>query len=245
LYWHWSPDKAWTMNHKIQGWNECLITYVLAASSTTHTIPKAVYDEGFARNGAMKNNNTYYGYQLPLGPPLGGPLFFAHYSFLGIDPRNLADGYANYWTQNVNHTLINYNYCKTNPKKFFGYSEFVWGLTASDNHISYSAHEPNNDLGVISPTAALSSFPYTPTESTKALKFFYYKLGDRIFKEYGFTDAFNLSIPWFASSFLAIDQGPIIIMIENHRSQLLWNLFTSAPEVKSGMQKLGFTAPYL
>lgn len=245
LYWHWSPDKAWIMNHKIQGWNETLITYVLAASSTTHTIPKNVYDEGFARNGAIRNNNTYYGYQLPLGPPQGGPLFFAHYSFLGMDPRNLSDAYANYWTQNLNHTLINYNYCVTNPKKFFGYSSSVWGLTASDNQSGYAAHEPNNDLGVISPTAALSSMPYTPTESMRALKFFYYKLGDKLFKEYGFVDAFNLSVPWFASSFLAIDQGPIIIMIENHRSQLLWNLFTSCPEVKAGMVKLGFTAPYL
>ena len=245
LYWHWSPDKGWVMNHKIQGWNETLITYVLAASSTTHTIPKIVYDEGFAMNGAIKNNNSYYGYQLPLGPPLGGPLFFAHYSFLGIDPRNLSDAYANYPTQNTNHTLINYNYCITNPKKFFGYSSSVWGLTASDNQNGYSAHEPSNDLGVIAPTAALSSLPYTPTESMRALKFFYYKLGDKLFKEYGFVDAFNLSVPWFASSFLAIDQGPIIIMIENHRSQLLWNLFTSCPEVKTGMQKLGFTAPYL
>ena len=245
LYWHWSPDKAWVMNHKIQGWNETLITYVMAASSTTHTIPKIVYDEGFAINGGMKNGNSYYGYQLPLGPPLGGPLFFAHYSFLGIDPRNLTDVYANYLTQNTNHTLINYNYCVTNPKKFFGYSSSVWGLTASDNQNGYSAHEPNNDLGVIAPTAAISSLPYTSTESMRALKFFYYKLGDKLFKEYGFVDAFNLSVPWFANSFLAIDQGPIIIMIENHRSQLLWNLFTSCPEVKSGMQKLGFTAPYL
>ena len=245
LYWHWSPDKAWIMNHKIQGWNETLITYVLAASSTTHTIPKNVYDEGFTMNGMIKNNNTYYGYQLPLGPPQGGPLFFAHYSFLGMDPRNLSDAYANYWTQVQNHTLINYNYCVTNPKKFFGYSQSVWGLTASDNQSGYSAHEPNNDLGVIAPTAALSSLPYTPTESMRALKFFYYKLGDRLFKEYGFVDAFNLSVPWFAGSFLAIDQGPIIIMIENHRSQLLWNLFTSCPEVKAGMMKLGFTAPYL
>jgi hypothetical protein len=193
----------------------------------------------------MKNNNVYYGIQLPLGPSLGGPLFFAHYSFLGINPNNLNDSYANYFTQNKNHTLINYSYCKANPKNFFGYSDSVWGLTASDIQNGYTDSSPTNDVGVIAPTAALSSFPYTPLESMQALKFFYYKLGDKIWKEYGFIDAFSLHDPWFASSFLAIDQGPIIVMIENYRSGLLWNLFTSCPEVKSGMKALGFQATYL
>ncbi|HYH14906.1 MAG TPA: glucoamylase family protein, partial [Flavisolibacter sp.] len=245
LYWHWSENFKWEINQPISGWNEALITYVLAASSPVHRIPKVVYDQGWARNGAMRNGNSYYGFQLPLGPPNGGPLFFAHYSFLGINPSNLVDAYANYWTQNRAHTFINYNYCKTNPKGWVGYSDSCWGLTASDNHIGYVAHEPNNDLGVITPTAALSSFPYTPNESMKALHFFYYKLGDKIWGEYGFKDAFNLSIPWFANSYLAIDQGPIIVMIENYRTGLLWNLFMSCPEVKTGMRNLGFTSPYL
>ncbi len=245
LYWHWSNNYGWDMNLPIRGWNECLITYVLAASSTNYNIPKIVYDNGFAQNGAMINNNTYYGYQLPLGPNLGGPLFFEHYSFLGIDPNGLSDAYANYAVQTKNHTLINYNYCKTNPKNYFGYSDSVWGLTASDIPSGYTASSPTNDVGVIAPTAALSSFPYTPTESMKALKFYYYVLGDKIWKQYGFVDAFSLKDLWFANSFLAIDQGPIIVMIENHRSGLLWNLFTSCPEVKNGMRNLGFTAPYL
>ena len=243
LYWHWSPNYEWQMNHPIRGWNECLITYVLAASSVNHSIPKSVYDNGWAQNGAMANNGIYYGIQLPLGPSNGGPLFFAHYSFLGINPFDLVDAYANYWTQNVAHTMINYNYCVANPKLNVGYSESVWGLTASDNQDGYSAHSPENDLGVITPTAAISSMPYTPTESMRALKFFYYKLGDKIWKEYGFVDAFNLNEPWFADSFLAIDQGPIIIMIENYRSGMLWNLFMSAPEVKTGMTALGFSSP--
>ena len=246
LYWHWSPNYNWEMNHKIQGWNETLIPYILAASSTTFPIPQVVYKEGFARNGGIINNNTYYGYQLPLGPDKGGPLFFAHYSFLGINPNGLSNIYANYQTQVVNHTKINYEYCKANPKGFFGYSNLCWGLTASDVPGGYSANEPNNDIGVITPTAALSSFPYTPIESMNALKFFYYKLGDKIFKQYGFVDAFSLKDIWFADSHLAIDQGPILIMIENHRSKLLWNLFTSCPEVKNGMKNvLGFSAPYL
>jgi hypothetical protein len=247
LYWHWSSTNTngWEMNMQVKGWNECLITYVLAASSATHAVPKIVYDNGWASNGSMKNGNIFYGYQLPLGPNLGGPLFFSHYSFLGIDPNGLTDAYANYATQTKNHTLINYSYCKTNPLNYFGYSDSVWGLTASDIENGYHASSPTSDLSFIAPTAALSSFPYTPTESMQALKFYYYVLGDKIWKEYGFVDAFSLHNIWFADSFLAIDQGPIIVMIENYRSGLLWNLFTSCPEVKTGMQALGFSAPYL
>lgn len=245
LYWHWSPNYNWDMNMPVTGWNEALITYVMAASSPTHTIPKAVYDNGWAQNGAMKNGNSYYGIQLPLGPNQGGPLFFAHYSFLGINPIGLTDAYANYEIQNKAHALVNYNYCKANPKGYYGYSEQCWGLTASDINNGYTASSPTNDVSVIAPTAAIASIPYTPNESMKAIKFFYYKLGDKIFKEYGFVDAFSLQQQWFASSTLAIDQGPIIIMIENYRSKLLWNLFMSCPEVKSGMQKLGFSSPSL
>lgn len=245
LYWHWSPTYTWQMNHPIKGWNESLITYVLAASSTTHSIPKSVYTAGWASNGGMVNGNTYLGYTLPLGPEKGGPLFFAHYSFLGIDPNNLTDQYAAYFTQNRNHTLINYNHCIANPGKYFGYSDSCWGLTASDINNGYNASSPTNDVGVIAPTAALSSFPYTPAESMKALKFFYYVLGNKIWRDYGFVDAFSLHQPWFADSYLAIDQGPIIVMIENYRSGLLWDLFMSCPEVKTGMKNLGFQGPDL
>jgi hypothetical protein len=245
LYWHWSQTYNWDMNFPIRGWNEALITYILAASSSTYSIPKIVYDNGWAQNGAIKNNASYYGYVLPLGPAYGGPLFFSHYSFLGINPNGLADPYANYQTQVTNHTKINYEYCKANPNKYYGYSDQCWGLTASDVPNGYSASSPTNDIGVIAPTAALSSFPYTPIESMKALKFFYYKLGDKIWGDYGFHDAFSLKDIWFADSYLAIDQGPIIVMIENYRSGLLWNLFMSCPEVKAGMANLGFSSPYL
>ena len=245
LYWHWSPDKAWAINAKISGWNEALITYVMAASSTTSSIPITVYSNGWARNGSMQNNKTFYGYTLPLGPDAGGPLFFEHYSFLGINPNGLTDLYASYQTQTLNHTKINYKYCIANPLGWFGYSNVCWGLTASDVPDGYNANAPGNDPGVISPTAAISSIAYTPTESMNTLKFFYYTLGDKLWGPYGFYDAFKLSDPWFANSTLAIDQGPIIIMIENYRTGLLWNLFTSAPEIKNGLKALGFTAPYL
>lgn len=242
LYWHYSNEYLWDINLKIQGWNECLITYVLAASSPTYSIPKEVYDEGWARAGAMKNGNSYYNIPLPLGPNYGGPMFFAHYSFLGLDPFKLQDDYASYGDQNQAHARIQWEYAKDDPKHF-GYSEYIWGLTASDHPEGYAAHSPANDLGIVAPTAALSSFPYTPEASMKALETYYYKLGNRLWKEYGFVDAFSPSTGWVANSFLAIDQGPIIIMIENYRTGFLWNLFMNAPEIKQGLSKLGFR-PY-
>jgi hypothetical protein len=238
LYWHWSPTFNWEMNFAMYGYFEEQITYFLAASSPTHSIPKSVYTNGYGKNGAIVKNNTYYGIKLPLESP--APLFWVQYSYLGLEPH-FSDDFANYWEQNVNATRINQAYCIANPKKFAGYSEECWGLTSSDNQSGYNAHSPGNDLGVITPTAALSSFPYTPVESMKALKFFYYKLGDRLWGPYGFYDAFNLTEGWVANSYLAIDQGPIVVMIENHRSGLLWNLFMSAPEVQSGVAKLSFT----
>nr|WP_321410523.1 glucoamylase family protein [uncultured Carboxylicivirga sp.] len=242
ITWHWSPNYDFDKNMKVSGWNEALIVYVLAASSPTHSISKVVYDEGWARNGNIVNGNTFYDITLPLGNrDYCGPLFFAHYSFLGLDPRNLTDQYANYWEQNRAHTLINRSYCIDNPGRFVGYNQDCWGLTASDNHSGYSAHSPTNDLGVITPTAALSSFPYTPEESMGALKHFYYVLGDKLWGEYGFYDAFNITEQWTASSFLAIDQGPIIVMIENYRSGLLWDMFMQDSDVQSGLNKLGFS----
>jgi hypothetical protein len=246
LYWHWSPDYGWSTGQQVSGWDEAMITYVMAASSTTHAIPKIVYDNGWALNGAIKNGATYYSVQLPLGPADGGPLFFAHYSFMGINPNNLKDAYASYDVQNKAHAMINYNYCVANPNNNIGYSANCWGLTASDiENGGYTASSPTNDVGVIAPTAAIASLPYTPTQSLQALRFFYYKLGDKLWGQYGFYDSFDLNDAWFASSDLAIDEGPIINMIENYRSGLLWNLFMSCPEVKTGMKTLGFTSPNL
>lgn len=240
LYWHWSPQFNWEKNLKISGYNEALITYILAASSPTHAVDSSVYHQGWARNGAIQNGNSHYGISLPLGRQLGGPLFFEHYTFMGINPKNLSDRYADYSLQTRNHSQINYLYCVNNPKNYVGYSECCWGLTASDGNSSYSAHSPSNDRGVISPTAALSSMPYTPLASTKALKHFYYVLGDKLWGQYGFYDAFNITEGWVANSFLAIDQGPIIVMIENHRTSLIWDLFMSCPEIQTGLTNLGF-----
>jgi hypothetical protein len=239
LYWLWSPDYGYTL--RIQGYNEALITYILAASSPTHSITADTYTQGYAGNGEILNGNSFYGYVLPLGQDYGGPLFFTQYSFLGLDPRNLKDQYADYWEQNVNQSLINWAYCQANPRKFPGYGAGIWGLTASDDPSGYDAHSPTNDTGVITPTAAISSIVYTPEQSLDALKTDYYFLGDHLWGEYGFYDAFDVTEGWWANSTLAIDQGPIICMIENYRSGLLWSLFMSDQDVRNGLTKLGFT----
>lgn len=238
LYWHWSPNNGWAMNFPVRGFNECMIMYVLAASATQYPVPASVYHRGWAQSNFFKNGKAFYGYTLPLGFDYGGPLFFSHYSFLGLNPRGLKDGYADYWEQNKNHTLINRAYCLDNPKKFKGYGPACWGLTASDTYNGYSAHSPTEDNGTITPTAALSAFPYTPEYSMQALRYFYDTLGDKLWSKYGFIDAFNLSQNWFAQSHLAIDQGPIIVMIENHRTGLLWKLFMQSPEIQIGLKKL-------
>jgi hypothetical protein len=240
LYWHWSENHEWRMNMPIRGYNEALIVYLLAASSKNHAIEPDVYHQGWARSGNIINGQSFYGIPLPVGYDYGGPLFFAHYSFLGLDPRNLSDRYASYWEQNINHTLINREHSIVNPNNFIGYSSESWGLTASDNFEGYLAHEPTRDNGTITPTAAISSIPYTPEESMDAIRHFYYVLGDKLWGEYGFHDAFNPTEGWWADSYLAIDQGPIIIMIENHRTGLLWDLFMQAPEVQEALDSLDF-----
>ncbi|MDO6433535.1 glucoamylase family protein [Flavitalea sp. BT771] len=245
LYWHWSPNNGWSMNFELRGWNETLITYILAASSPRYAIDPKVYHHCWAESNHFYNGRSYYGITLPLGFPYGGPLFFAHYSFLGLDPRGLKDQYADYWEQNKNHTLINREHCVRNPNHFKGYGPDCWGLTASDNYEGYDAHSPDNDLAVITPSAALSSFPYTPEYSMQALKYFYNKVGDKVWGQYGFTDAFSEEKNWYATEYLAIDQGPEIVMIENYRSGLLWRLFMSCPEIQTGLRRLGFQSPWL
>jgi len=247
IYWHWSPNYGWIMNMPVTGYNECLILYVLAASSPTYPIDPEVYHAGWAGNGKIVSKNEAYGIPLILkfnyAEEYGGPLFWAHYSYLGLDPRGLSDKYADYWKLNVDQATINHKWCSINPNKFKGYSDKRWGLTASYSVNGYAAHAPGekNDLGVISPTAAVSSLPYTPAESMAAIKDFYYNLGSKVFGTYGFYDAFSEQNNWFPQRYLAIDQGPEIVMIENYRTALMWKLFMSCPEVQTGLKRLGFS----
>lgn len=241
LYWHWSPNFGWQMNFPLRGYNEALIVYLLAIASPTHAIPASYYHSGWAAANNYKNGNSWFGHKLFVGPAYGGPLFFAHYSFLGFDPRGIKDKYANYFDNNRNHTLINRGWCIFNPLKHKKYSENCWGLTASDNPFGYLAHEPGSrDNGTIAPTAALSSMPYTPKESMAALRCFYFDEGERLFGPNGFYDAFNGNQNWVADSYLAIDQGPILAMIQNHRTELLWKMFMKNPEIKPALDAIGF-----
>ncbi len=245
LHWHWSPNYAFEMDHEIKGYNECLITYVIAASSPTHPIEPSVYHEGWAMGGKIAEDTTVYSLSTVLNHysgngPAVGPLFWAHYSYLGMNPKGLTDRYGDYWKLNQNHALIHYKYAVENPEGYKGYGEKVWGLTSSYSIKGYVGHRPGNDRGVISPTAALSSMPYTPEESFAMLRWMYTE-ADTLVGEYGPYDAFSIEHGWYTPRYLAIDQGPIPVMIENYRTGLLWELFMSAPEMQDGLRNLGFT----
>ena len=243
LYWHWSPNYGWQMNMQIRGFNEAMIVYLLAIASTTHPVPAQLYHAGWARNGTPPyvNGGTFYGYKQWVGYNYGGPLFFTHYTFMGFDPRHKADAYCNYFDNNRNISFINRAYCIDNPFNHAGYDSLVWGLTASDDPWGYLAHEPfQNDNGTITPTAALSAMPYVPQESMATLKHFYFTYGPNLWGEFGFRDAFNLDQNWFADSYLAIDQGPIVVMIENYRTELCWNNFMANPEIAPMLTAIGY-----
>ncbi|WP_316811159.1 glucoamylase family protein [Pedobacter heparinus] len=245
LYWHWSPNSGWKMNFAITGYNECLITYVLAVSSPTHGVPAEVYHQGWAKNGAINTDITIYGHPVKLKHNVAGqhvgPLFWAHYSYLGLNPKGLKDKYADYWQENRSHALIHYDYAIENPHRFKGYGKNSWGLTASYSVKGYAAHMPSEDKGVVSPTAALSSYPYTPGESMQMIRHLYYNMKDKVWGEFGFYDAYSETDNWYPKRYIGIDQGPIIVMIENGRTGLLWKLFMSASEIQQGLTKLGFT----
>ena len=245
LYWHWSPNFEWEMNFPVGGYNECLIMYVLAAASPSHAIEPSVYHKGWARNGKIKSDHKYMGYDLVVDhyetndDPVG-PLFWSHYSYMGLKPKGLHDQYGDYWTLNQNHAKIHYDYSVENAQKFKGYGPDCWGLTSSYSINGYDGHKPGNDVGVISPTAALSSIPYTPQESIQMLKWLYQPAQEKLIGRYGPYDAFSLEYDWLLPRYLAIDQGPIPVMIENYRTGFIWDLFMSAPEIKTGFDKLGF-----
>ena len=234
-----------------------MVTYLLAIASPTHSVPAGLYYSGWANqditgqqyranwggttDGSMyTNGKTYFGVKLDVGVSNGGPLFFTHYSYLGYDPHLITDKYTNYFTNNRRIALINYRYCLKNPGNYTGYSDSCWGLTASDGPFGYNASEPvagRND-GTIAPTGAVSSFPYTPVESMKALKNYYYNYGKFLWGEYGFRDAFNLSENWCSGIYMGLNQAPMVVMIENYRTGLIWKLFMSNTDIKNGLEKL-------
>ena len=258
LYWHWSPNHDWQMNFQIRGYNEALMTYVLAAASPTFPISSSVYHEGWARGGDIVSSASQYGLPVILShngaPGTVGPLFWAHYAYLGLDPHGLSDSYADYWEVVANHTDIVFEHCVQNPNGFAGYGDNCWGLTASytrnpDGSTGYAAHQPNYDTGVITPTAALSSMPYAPGPSMDFLRYLYedadgqYLGADAQYVgELGPFDAFSPHYDWTTPRHLAIDQGTIGPMMENHKTHLFWDLFMGAPEIKQGLTQFGFVS---
>jgi hypothetical protein len=228
------PDEALP----IRGWNEALVVFVLAAGAGSPVVES--YHRHWARTPTFINGRGYGGVRLPLGPDWGGPLFMSQYSFLGLDPSGLRDAYADYGQHCRAHARVNRAHCVANPHGWPGYGPDCWGLTASDDPTGYVAHHPLEDTGVVTPTAALGSFPFTPAESMRVLRHLHDDLGERIWGEAGFVDAFSLAVDWTAESRLAIDQGPIVVALENHRSGLLWRLFMARPEVRCGLRALGF-----
>ncbi len=257
LYWHWSPDQGWVINHNLIGWNETMVTYLLAIASPTHAVPASMYYTGWANQDSTgikyrsnwgqtsdgsgyTNGKTYFGVKLDVGVSDGGPLFFTHYSYMGYDPHLITDKYTNYFTNNQNIAKINYLYCVENPNHFEGYGDNAWGLTASDGPFDYSADEPVpwQDYGKIAPTGAISSFPYMPEESMKALKNYYNNYGKFLWGEYGFKDAFDLTNNWCSEIYMGLNQAPMVVMIENYRTGLLWKTFMQIPDVRNGLKKL-------
>ena len=262
LIWHWSPEWSWRTDHKLTGFNETMAAYLLAMASPTHGIPADAYYVGWASQSPTaqqyrlawsgtadgdkyRNGHTYDGVKLDVGVGTGGPLFFTQYSFMGPDPRQIRDKYTDYFDNNRNIALIDYRYCQKNPGGFKGYGPGVWGLTASLDPYGYSAHAPSAsaDNGTIAPTAALGSFPYTPKESMDALKYYYRTLGARLWGIYGPTDAFNLTDNWFSPDYLGLDQAPMVVMIENYRSGLIWKNFMSNPEMAPMLARIGQQQP--
>jgi len=258
IYWHWSANWAWQIHHPLIGFNEVMITYLLSMASPTHGVPADMYYSGWASQveraqqyregwGGTKdgnhyaNGNTYYGIKLDVGVGTGGPLFFTHYSFFGFDPHALHDRYTSSYFENNQHiALINRAYVIANPKHFPGYGPDAWGLTASDGPDGYVAHAPDsaNDKGTLTPTGALASFPYTPEASMLALKHYYRDLGDRMWDIYGLRDAYNIQQNWFSPIYMGLNQAPIVSMVENYRTGLVWKSFMANPEIEAMLKKL-------
>jgi exo beta-1,2-glucooligosaccharide sophorohydrolase (non-reducing end) len=259
LYWHWSPDWTWHINHRLTGFNETMIVYLLAMASPTHGVPADLYYTGWAgqskaaidyRRGWSAssagdhygNGKSYYGIKLDVGVGSGGPLFFAHYSYMGFDPH-VRDRFTDYFENNRNMARINLAYCIANPKHFAGYGANSWGLTASDGPRGYNPNAPdaNNDTGTMTPTGALASFPYTPEASMAAFKHFYRDMGDRLWDVYGPRDAFDEGRNWYSPITMGLNQAPITVMVENYRTGLIWKLFMSNPEIGLMLKRAGFT----
>lgn len=245
LWWHWSPRFGYYIANRLQGFNESMITYVLAIASPTHPVPASLYETGWAAKGSLSHPfplaNTYYGIHVDVNytPHSPGPLFFTHYNFFGLDPH-FRDKYTDWFRNNRNISLVQQKYAVENPGHFKGYGANAWGLSAVGGPLGYREFKPfDEDDGTLAPTAAGGAYAYTPEESLKAIKHFYRDLGREVWDIYGFRNAFNQQLDWYAPDELGLNQGPQAIMIENGRTGLLWKSFMSNPEIKKMEDTVG------
>ncbi len=242
FYWIWHADKN-EYELPIVGWNECLLVYILAmAAPEPHNVPPSVYRSCWQGYRFAHPGRKTYGYPLPLGTnQYGSCLFLSQYSFLGLDPRRMRDEFACYWTQNLGHTMINRHYCVHEAPSEYKYSELDWGLTACggcSGRPGYKARAPFDDDGVLAPTAAISAFPYTPFYSTQVLLNLK-KNFPELDGEFGFGISYCPKDHQVNKEYLAIEQAPMAIMMENYRSGLLWNLLMKNENVRKGLQLAG------
>ncbi|MHB8812154.1 MAG: glucoamylase family protein [Steroidobacteraceae bacterium] len=263
LYWHWSPQWGFQIHHPLIGFNETMAVYLLAIASPTHPVPASMYYSGWASQSKLaqeyrqgwsgstdgrfySNGKSYFGIKLDVGVGSGGPLFFTDYSFMGFDPHALHDRYTgSYFDNNRSIARINRAWCIADPKHFVGYGPDAWGLTASYGFYGYTTPSPDaaNDEGTLTLTGALAAFPYTPQASMAALKHYYRDLGAELWGIYGPRDNYNPSEHWVAPHYMGLNQAPIVVMVENYRSEVPWRAFMSNPEIGAMLQRLARAQP--
>ena len=236
----WQPTSGFTGYGNWIGYNEAMILYCLGLGTATNPLPASAWN----RWTSGYTWGTYYGQTYVSFPPLFG----YEYSHCWMDFRHIADSYMNshnstYFENSRRAALAQVAYCSTAPH--VGYSSTVWGLTACDGPppTGYAARglpPVGLDDGTIAPTAAGGAMPFTPEYSLPTLLAFYNRFRIHIWTSYGFRDSFNLGQSWYDTDELGIDQGPIVIMIENYRTQKVWQLFMQNAEVQRGLQRAGF-----
>lgn len=261
------PERGFLQNDW-HGYNEAMILLVLALGSPTHPIPA----EGWQAWCDTYEWDAFYGQEHLNFEPLFGHQYSQMYiDFREIqDPYMKAKG-SDYFQNSRMATLTNRAYCMDNPRQFVGYGEDCWGLTACDGprvldtiwqgepvqFFTYRARgaSPQRivDDGTIAPTAAGGSVPFAPEVCLPALEYMWTTYYDDLIGEYGFRDAFNPTFTfcegcengWFDTDYLGIDQGPILIQIENHRSGLVWEIMKRNPYIRKGLERAGFEGGWL
>jgi hypothetical protein len=236
----WQPTTGFSGYGNWVGYDEGMILYLLGLGTATNPLPASAWNYWTSGYTWV----TYYGQSFVPFPPL-----FGHeYSHCWVDFRHIADAYmtnqnSTYFENSRRAALAQQSYCIANPLGWVGYGSNVWGLTASDDPSGYVAHGAPpalNDNGTIAPTAAGGAIAFAPDISLPTLQNLYTNGKNALWTAYGFIDAFNQSVSWYDNAELGIDQGPIVIMIENYRTQRPWRLFMQNAEIQRGLQRAGF-----